>query len=52
VIVLEPAIAIAIGAALFGAGVTAAQVGGGVLLGLSVLVGLAGGVSPGPARRR
>jgi drug/metabolite transporter (DMT)-like permease len=43
VIVLEPAIAIAIGAALFGATVTPAQLGGGVLLGAAVFVGLGGG---------
>jgi drug/metabolite transporter (DMT)-like permease len=40
VIVLEPAIAIAMGAVLFGARVTALQLGGGVLLAAAVIVGL------------
>ena len=40
VIVLEPAIAIAMGALLFGARVTALQLGGGVLLAAAVVVGL------------
>jgi drug/metabolite transporter (DMT)-like permease len=40
VIVLEPAVGIALGALLFGAGVTAMQLLGGVLLGASVLVGM------------
>ena len=40
VIVLEPAIAIALGAVLFGAAVTPLQVAGGVLLAASVVVGL------------
>jgi drug/metabolite transporter (DMT)-like permease len=42
VIVLEPAIAIAMGAVLFGARVTALQLAGGVLLGAAVVVGLGG----------
>jgi drug/metabolite transporter (DMT)-like permease len=41
VIVLEPAIAIGIGALLFGARITPLQVSGGVLLGTAVVVGLA-----------
>jgi drug/metabolite transporter (DMT)-like permease len=40
IIVLEPAIAIALGALLFGARVTRAQVGGGVLLAVAVVIGL------------
>jgi drug/metabolite transporter (DMT)-like permease len=40
VIVLEPAIAIALGALLFGARITALQLGGGSLLGVAVVVGL------------
>jgi drug/metabolite transporter (DMT)-like permease len=40
VIVLEPAIAIAMGAMLFGARVTPTQLGGGVLLAAAVIVGL------------
>jgi len=40
IIVLEPAIAIALGALLFGAGVRPLQVAGGVLLGAAVVVGL------------
>jgi drug/metabolite transporter (DMT)-like permease len=42
VIVLEPAIAIAIGAVLFGARVTPLQIGGGILLAAAVIVGLGG----------
>ncbi len=42
VIVLEPAIAIAIGALLFGARVTSLQLGGGALLAAAVVVGLSG----------
>jgi len=41
VIVLEPAIAIAMGALLFGARVTSLQLGGGALLAAAVVVGLA-----------
>jgi drug/metabolite transporter (DMT)-like permease len=48
VIVLEPAIAIAMGAALFGARVTALQLVGGVVLAAAVIVGL---TPPGRARR-
>lgn len=40
IIVLEPAIAIALGAVLFGARVTLLQVGGGVLLAGAVVIGL------------
>ncbi len=40
VIVLEPAIALALGAWLLGTGVTAIQLGGGVLLAASVIVGM------------
>jgi drug/metabolite transporter (DMT)-like permease len=40
VIVLEPAIAIGMGAVLFGARVTSLQLGGGVLLAAAVIVGL------------
>jgi drug/metabolite transporter (DMT)-like permease len=39
-IVLEPPLAIAMGAALFGATVTPLQVAGGLLLGAAVVVGL------------
>jgi len=40
IIVLEPAIAIALGAVLFGARVTVLQVAGGVLLAAAVVIGL------------
>lgn len=51
VIVLEPAIAIAFGALLFGAQVTPLQLGGGVLLALSVAVGLMPRRAPGERAR-
>jgi hypothetical protein len=40
VIVLEPAIGILIGAALFGARASALQIGGGVFLAIAVVIGL------------
>src|SRR5262249_26341344 len=40
IIVLEPAIAIALGALLFGARVTPLQIGGGALLAAAVVIGL------------
>lgn len=40
VIVLEPAIGIALGAWMFGAGVTTSQLGGGAILAVAVVVGL------------
>jgi drug/metabolite transporter (DMT)-like permease len=46
VIVLEPAIAIAMGAVLFDARVTPLQLAGGVLLGAAVVVGLRRGRPP------
>lgn len=52
VIVLEPAIAILLGALMFGATVTPLQVGGGLLLGASVFVGLRTEVRTAPAGAR
>jgi drug/metabolite transporter (DMT)-like permease len=53
VIVLEPAIAIAMGALLFKARVTALQLGGGALLAAAVIVGLSGRrPAPPPTARR